>query len=67
MRPYASKSFCQVGSRPDGSIQKMEKIDIAWLRKLALNFEKRISKNTELRAKFEARPDKYVRSLYISW
>ena len=67
MRPYASNPFRQVGGRPDGSMQKTEKIDIAWLRKLALNFEKRISKNTELRAKFEARPEKYVRSLYTSW
>lgn len=48
-------------------IQKPEKVDIAWLRKLALNFEKRISKNTELRAKFEDRPEKYVQGLYASW
>ncbi|KAK2798178.1 hypothetical protein FQN51_007864 [Onygenales sp. PD_10] len=33
-----------------------EKIDAAWLRRLALNFEKRISKNAELRAKFESEP-----------
>lgn len=43
-----------------GTIQKSEKVDIAWLRKLALNFEKKISKNTELRAKFEDKPEKYV-------
>ena len=36
-----------------------EKIDGIWLRKLALNFEKKISKNTELRAKFEDSPQKY--------
>lgn len=41
---------------------KPEKVDIAWLRKLALNFEKRISKNTELRAKFEDRPEKFMGS-----
>jgi hypothetical protein len=37
-----------------------EKIDVAWVRRLALNFEKRISKNAELRAKFENDPQKFV-------
>ncbi|EHK99976.1 hypothetical protein M7I_4059 [Glarea lozoyensis 74030] len=39
-----------------------EKIDSAWLRKLALNFEKKISKNAELRAKFEDEPQKFMGS-----
>ncbi|KAH6683126.1 Catenin-beta-like protein [Halenospora varia] len=39
-----------------------EKIDSAWLRKLALNFEKRITKNAELRAKFEGHPTKFMGS-----
>jgi len=39
-----------------------EKIDSAWLRKLALNFEKKISKNAELRAKFEGDPQKFMGS-----
>lgn len=39
-----------------------EKIDIPWLRKLALNFEKKISKNAELRAKFENDPTKFMGS-----
>ena len=39
-----------------------EKIDSAWLRKLALNFEKRITKNAELRAKFESEPQKFMGS-----
>jgi beta-catenin-like protein 1 len=39
-----------------------EKIDSAWLRKLALNFEKRITKNAELRAKFENEPQKFMAS-----
>jgi beta-catenin-like protein 1 len=39
-----------------------EKIDLAWLRKLALNFEKRITKNAELRAKFEDEPQKFMGS-----
>jgi beta-catenin-like protein 1 len=48
------------GREADWVCQKPEKIDIAWLRRLALNFEKRISKNAELRAKFEGTPQKYV-------
>ncbi|KAL8808197.1 MAG: hypothetical protein Q9182_000261 [Xanthomendoza sp. 2 TL-2023] len=35
-----------------------EKIDASWVRKLALNFERKISKNSELRAKFEDDPQK---------
>lgn len=33
-----------------------------WLRKTALNFEKRISKNAELRAKFEDDPTRFIQS-----
>ena len=39
-----------------------EKIDSAWLRRLALNFEKKITKNAELRAKFETEPQKFMGS-----
>lgn len=39
-----------------------EKIDAAWLRRLALNFERRISKNAELRAKYEDDPQKFMAS-----
>lgn len=39
-----------------------EKIDAGWLRKTALNFEKRITKNAELRAKFEDEPQKFIAS-----
>ncbi|KOS47059.1 hypothetical protein ACN38_g2018 [Penicillium nordicum] len=35
-----------------------EKFDSAWVRRFALNFEKKISKNAELRAKFESDPQK---------
>lgn len=41
-----------------------EVIDTAWLRKMALNFEKRVSKNAEMRAKFEGSPEGYVRLTY---
>lgn len=46
----------------DGSDIVPEKIDSAWLRKLALNFEKRISKNAELRGKYENDPSKFMSS-----
>ncbi|KAA8564953.1 hypothetical protein EYC84_010722 [Monilinia fructicola] len=39
-----------------------EKIDSAWLRKMALNFERKITKNAELRAKFESEPHKFMGS-----
>ena len=39
-----------------------EKIDLAWLRRTALTFEKRISKNAELRAKFEDDPPNFMAS-----
>ncbi|KAI1761946.1 DUF1716-domain-containing protein [Hypoxylon sp. FL1150] len=39
-----------------------DKFDGAWLRRTALNFEKRISKNAELRAKFEDQPQKFIAS-----
>jgi beta-catenin-like protein 1 len=35
-----------------------EKFDSAWLRRLALTFERKISKNAELRGKFENDPQK---------
>jgi beta-catenin-like protein 1 len=46
----------------DGADVAPEKIDLAWVRKLALNFEKRISKNAELRAKYENDPQKFMGS-----
>ncbi|KAI5860832.1 DUF1716-domain-containing protein [Durotheca rogersii] len=39
-----------------------EKFDSAWLRRTAINFEKRINKNAELRAKFEGEPQKFIAS-----
>lgn len=38
------------------------KFDNAWLRRTALNFEKQISKNAEMRAKFEDEPQKFIGS-----
>lgn len=39
-----------------------EKFDSAWLRRTALNFERKINKNAELRAKHEDDPMKFVSS-----
>ncbi|KAK3054232.1 hypothetical protein LTS18_012028, partial [Coniosporium uncinatum] len=49
------------GENDEGKLAE-EKHDLPWLRKLALNFEKRISSNAELRAKFEDQPQKFMRS-----
>ncbi|OAQ64017.1 hypothetical protein VFPPC_13825 [Pochonia chlamydosporia 170] len=42
--------------------QALDKIDATWLRKTALNFEKHITKNAELRAKYEDEPQKFISS-----
>ena len=39
-----------------------EEFDAAWLRKTVLNFEKRINRNAELRARYEAEPTKFIAS-----
>ncbi|KAI0449259.1 Catenin-beta-like protein [Xylaria acuta] len=39
-----------------------EKMDVAWLRRTAISFEKKISRNAELRAKFEHDPAKFIAS-----
>jgi len=44
----------------DGQVE--EKFDSAWLRRTAINFERKINKNAELRAKYEDDPMKFVAS-----
>jgi beta-catenin-like protein 1 len=44
-----------------------EVIDVAWLRKMAVGFEKRISRNAELRSRFEGEPEKYVGLPFLSF
>ncbi|KAI4247351.1 MAG: hypothetical protein LQ352_006173, partial [Teloschistes flavicans] len=51
-----------IDKQDQGDDAKPERIDAAWLRKLALNFERKISKNSELRAKFEDDPKKFMGS-----
>ncbi|KAI4607734.1 hypothetical protein J4E80_009475 [Alternaria sp. BMP 0032] len=45
----------------DGAIGE-EKYDVPWVRKLALNFEKKVNKNASLRAKYEDDPTKFMES-----
>lgn len=42
--------------------EPVEEINLAWLKKTALNFERKINKNAELRAKYEDDPMKFVSS-----
>jgi beta-catenin-like protein 1 len=49
-------------SHGDASDQAAEKIDIPWLRKKALSLEKKISKNAEMRGKFEDEPHRFMQS-----
>ncbi|KAK3114867.1 hypothetical protein LTR53_006365 [Teratosphaeriaceae sp. CCFEE 6253] len=39
-----------------------ERIDSAWLRRLAVSFEKKVTKNAQLRARYEADPQKFMSS-----
>jgi beta-catenin-like protein 1 len=50
-----------IDAREGEEVEGAEVIDVAWLRKIALNFEKRVSKNAEMRAKFEGSPERCVR------
>lgn len=45
----------------EGTIQDV-KYDVAWLRKLGLSFEKKVTRNASLRAKYEDDPTKFMDS-----
>jgi beta-catenin-like protein 1 len=49
-----------IDKNEDGEAE--DKIDSAWLRRTAINFERKINKNAELRAKYEDDPMKFVAS-----
>lgn len=49
-----------IDNNENGDVE--EKIDSAWLRRTAINFERKINKNAELRAKYENDPMKFVGS-----
>ncbi|KAI5807596.1 Catenin-beta-like protein [Peziza echinospora] len=46
----------------EGDAAAQEKIDGAWLRRTALAFERKISRNAEMRGKFEDEPEKFMHS-----
>ncbi|KAK4888203.1 hypothetical protein LTR27_012883 [Elasticomyces elasticus] len=46
----------------DGETYTAEKIDSAWLRRLAVTFEKKVTKNASQRARYEAEPQKFMAS-----
>lgn len=46
----------------DPLLLQEEKIDLAWLKKMALKFEQRINKNATQRAKYESEPAKFIQS-----
>ena len=56
------EAMSYIDQQDEAAQTRDEKIDVAWVRKLALNFEKKISKNAELRAKYEAEPQKFMAS-----
>ena len=45
----------------EGAIRE-EKYDVAWVRRLARDFEKKVNKNASLRAKYESDPTKFMES-----
>ncbi|KAG9948082.1 DUF1716-domain-containing protein, partial [Aureobasidium melanogenum] len=58
----AALDFVDRADDGDGAEIKAEKIDQAWVRRLGLSFERKINKNSELRAKFESDPSRFVAS-----
>ncbi|KAG6168603.1 hypothetical protein E4U11_005482 [Claviceps purpurea] len=54
--------FVDEAADQEGAMKIPDKIDAAWLRKTMLNFEKHITKNAELRAKYENDPQKFISS-----
>ncbi|KAK3947599.1 Catenin-beta-like protein [Pseudoneurospora amorphoporcata] len=49
-------------TNPADDLLTTDKIDLTWLKKTALNFEKRITRNAELRARHEDDPSKFIDS-----
>jgi len=51
-----------IDAKDGDDVIRDEKYDIPWVRKLALNFEKKVNKNASLRAKYEDDPTKFMDS-----
>ncbi|KAG5948153.1 hypothetical protein E4U59_003484 [Claviceps monticola] len=54
--------FVDEAADQEGAMKIPDKIDAAWLRKTMLTFEKHITRNAELRAKYENDPQKFISS-----
>ncbi|KAE8349215.1 Catenin-beta-like protein [Aspergillus coremiiformis] len=61
MERQTAQAMQYIDQQDEGEVAP-EKFDVAWLRRFALNFEKKISKNAELRGKFENDPQKFMAS-----
>jgi beta-catenin-like protein 1 len=51
-----------IDAQDGDDVIREEKHDLAWVRKLALTFEKKVNKNASLRAKYEDDPTKFMDS-----
>jgi len=58
----AADALDYLDKQEDGETYQEEKIDPAWLRRLAVSFEKKVSKNAQLRARYEGDPQKFMAS-----
>ncbi|KAF7594385.1 hypothetical protein BBP40_009366 [Aspergillus hancockii] len=56
---HTAQAMQYIDQHDEGEVAP-EKFDTAWLRRFALNFERKISKNAELRGKFEDDPQKFM-------
>ncbi|KAL4917115.1 hypothetical protein BDW62DRAFT_211468 [Aspergillus aurantiobrunneus] len=62
MERETAQAMNYIDEQDQGEEVVNEKFDVAWLRRFALNFEKKLSKNAELRGKFENDPQKFMAS-----
>ncbi|OJJ34387.1 hypothetical protein ASPWEDRAFT_42381 [Aspergillus wentii DTO 134E9] len=61
MEQKTAEAMQYIDQQEEGDVAP-EKFDSTWVRRFALNFEKKISKNAELRGKFENDPQKFMAS-----
>ncbi|KAB8240208.1 beta and beta-prime subunits of DNA dependent RNA-polymerase [Aspergillus flavus] len=61
MERQTAQAMQYIDQQEEGDVAP-EKFDTTWLRRFALNFEKKISKNAELRGKYENDPQKFMAS-----
>jgi beta-catenin-like protein 1 len=61
MTKESADALDYIDEQEDADLQD-EKIDAAWLRRLSTSFERKITKNAELRARYENDPEKFMAS-----